>query len=202
MNKKERSKVSFDKQSETYDDSWCSSEAHFCYPYVVESICRLSFDTLLDLGCGTGEVLSIISKKKKGCKLYGLDLSEKMLEQAKKKLPDSDTLLVGDSENMPFEDEMFDVLTSTESFHHYPNPKKAIGEIYRVLKKDGTLVLCDFWRPILKRKFMNLFIGFSKDGDVRIYSQKEIVDMLQNAGFKNISFRLLEKRAYIVQATK
>ena len=202
MDKKEQSKVSFDKQSQIYDDSAYSSEAHFCYPYVVESICNLSFDTLLDLGCGTGEVLSIISKKKKGCKLYGLDLSEKMLEKAKKKLSDSDTLLVGDSENMPFEDEMFDVLTSTESFHHYPNPQKAVKEIYRVLKKDGKLILCDFWRPFLKRNFMNLFIRFSKDGDVKIYSEKEIVSMLQNAGFKNISFRILEKRAYIVQATK
>lgn len=49
---------------------------------------------------------------------------------------------------------------------------------------------------------MNLFIPFSKDGDVRIYSQKEICNLLQRANFKDINWNMINKRTYMVIASK
>jgi ubiquinone/menaquinone biosynthesis C-methylase UbiE len=68
-------------------------------------------------------------------KLYGLGISEKMIEIAKKNLGNKAELRVGDSEYMPWEDDSFDVIVCNASFHHYPNPKKVLLEMKRVLKR-------------------------------------------------------------------
>lgn len=69
------------------------------------------------------------------------------LRQAEEKGLHKENLLLGDAENLPFENKKFDLLVCTDSFHHYPNPQKAINEFYRVLEKNRYLLLADFWKP-------------------------------------------------------
>jgi ubiquinone/menaquinone biosynthesis C-methylase UbiE len=57
-----------------------------------------------------------------------------MVEKASQNLPEGD-IRVGDSENIPWENEKFDLVVCNSSFHHYPNPKRVLKEIRRVLKK-------------------------------------------------------------------
>ena len=52
--------------------------------------------------------------------------------------------MIGDSENLPFAKDAFDVVVCTNSFHHYPNPQAFINEAARVLKPYGRLVLRDY----------------------------------------------------------
>ena len=89
-----------------------------------------------------------------------------------------------------------------DSFHHYPNPKKALREIYRVLKPKGAFILCDYWEHFPKRQLMNLFISFSKDGDVKIYSKEEIVNLLKESKFRNIEWEKVNKNSYIARSIK
>ena len=83
-------------------------------------------------------------------KRQGIDLSSQMIEKAKHQLKNKATLVVGDSENLPFFDQTFDIVYCNDSFHHYPNPQKAIAEIYRVLKIGGTLIIGDTYLPVIE----------------------------------------------------
>lgn len=154
------------------------------------------------MGCGTGEVLSIIRKLYPTALLYGIDISEEMLKKAEEKKIDNLNLYLGDAEHLPFENARFDVLICTDSFHHYPKPQKAVSELYRVLDNDGYLLLADFVKPFPIRQIMNIFLPFSNEGDVKIYSQNEILSFLRHSGFQDIQYRKINKSSYLVMAKK
>lgn len=194
---KEKSKQSFDKQAKIYDESNYSKYPRECYPHVIKEISKIEFDTILDLGCGTGSVLNLLLEQKPDVHAYGVDLSDEMLEIARQKLGGKVELIQGDSEKLPYEDNSFDVVMCTESFHHYPNPLKALEEVYRVLKSQGKFILCDAWIFTPIRQIMNVFIKFSDDGDVRIYSESEITKMFVESNFKNINWNKATKYTYI-----
>ena len=93
--------------------------------------------SLLDVGCGGGWFLRDVNKKYPHLKLTGCDLSEPMLVYSKNLLGDNATIVKGDAQNLPFQDNSFDYITSTLAFHHFPEPDKAISEFWRVLKPNG-----------------------------------------------------------------
>ncbi|BDR70552.1 S-adenosylmethionine-dependent methyltransferase [Clostridium tetani] len=201
-NYKDKSISSFNSQAKNYDIDSNGAHARNLYKPLIKKLKKLNFNTILDVGCGTGSILFLLLYEKENIKAYGLDISEEMLNVAKEKLKDKAILTLGDSENMPYKDEFFDVVICTDSFHHYPNPLNVLKEIHRTLKERGVLIICDYWTYFPKRQFMNLFIPFSKDGDVRIYSQKEICNLLQRANFKDINWNMINKRTYMVIASK
>lgn len=196
-NYKEKSKQSFDVQAKIYDESNYSKYPRECYPVVINVLSEIDFETILDLGCGTGSVLSLLLEQKPGICAYGLDLSNEMLAIARQKLEEKAELIQGDAEKLPYKDNSFDVVMCTESFHHYPNPSKALDEIYRVLKSQGKFILCDTWIFAPIRQIMNIFIKFSDDGDVRIYSETEITKMFAKSNFKNINWKKATKYTYV-----
>ena len=124
------------------------------------------------------------------------------VKEAKEKVLDTVTLSLGDAEHLPFENGKFDCLLCTDSFHHYPTPKRAIAEFCRVLDTNGYLILADFWKPFPIRQAMNIFIPFSNEGDVRIYSKSEIINFLEASGFQDIQYRNINKSGYLVIAKK
>lgn len=202
MNTKEKSRKSFDKQAYAYDTSDYSKYPRECYPFVMEALKGIKFKNILDLGCGTGAILEQINNTYTFAELYGIDLSEKMIEQAKQRLDSKAVLSTGDAENLPYEENSFDLVCCVESFHHYPNPRKALSEIRRILKQDGTFLLCDTWSKRPVRQIMNFFIRFSDDGDVHIYSKREIINLLAEADFKSISWRKITNHAYLCSSQK
>ena len=95
-----------------------------------------------------------------------------MIEEAKKKIGDNAKLYLGDAENLPFEDSLFDTVICNDSFHHYPSPDKVVKEVSRVLKKGGLFIIGDCWQPAGARQIMNFYMKHSKSGDVKIYYKK------------------------------
>lgn len=140
-------------------------------------LCCIKLDTATDLGCGTGEMMKLILQQNEDKSLYGIDLSEKMLDVAKEKLGNRVKLILGDSEQLPFPDSFFDVVYCNDSFHHYPAPDKVLSEISRVLKPKGVFLMCDCWQPAIGRAIMNFYMKHSKEGDVKIYSEHEIREL-------------------------
>lgn len=197
MEAKTKSKNSFNQQAEKYDTSDYSKYPRECYPFVLNAISNIQFSNVLDLGCGTGVILNELRQKNSTVELFGLDLSENMIAQATRRLGTTAKLTVGDAENLPYFDNTFDLVCCVESFHHYPNPKKALSEIYRVLKKDGLFLLCDTWTRSPIRQIMNFFIRFSNDGDVHIYSENEINKLLTATGFSMASWQFITNHAYL-----
>lgn len=124
----------------------------------VVSLLKLKpFERILDLGCGTGSLLIIAKGKKPNVDMTGVDLDEKILKIAQKKISKKKLnikLIKASAEKLPFPDSSFDVVVSTLVFHHLPAEikKEALKEVHRVLKKNGRFLLVDFGK----------FTGFSR----------------------------------------
>ncbi|MCA9245049.1 MAG: class I SAM-dependent methyltransferase [Phycisphaerales bacterium] len=105
----------------------------------------------LDVGCGTGTLLSVLEADPDAELLVGLDYAEGMARRAHEKFtaadePERMMAVRGDSERLPFVDAAFDVVTCCNSFHHYPHQERAVAEFFRVLRPGGMLVLIDGFR--------------------------------------------------------
>jgi len=116
---------------------------------------------VLDVGCGTCDTPIKLSSK--DCKIIGLDISSNMLAIAKEKIPESYrneiSLVKGNAEKLPFDDDQFDYVISDFTLNYVDNPKTAMDEMLRVLKKDGRLLLIFSNRNPMYIVFWELLIG-------------------------------------------
>ena len=194
--KKRQSQQAFDQQAATYDTDIQGSHARTLYPYMLQEITRARGDRVMDLGCGTGALTAQVLEQDPRRQVTGLDLSEQMLAQARARLGDRVKLIQGDSECLPFPDGSFDVVYCCDSFHHYPDPAAVLAEVGRVLVPGGVFLLGDIWLPLPGRLVMNPFLRWSREGDVKIYSRREITDLLGQA-FHQITWRQAGGRAFV-----
>lgn len=200
-NYKELSRKEFNRQASFYDESKAMNISRFpkeCYPFIKNKLKDKKYEFLLDMGCGTGAMLEIISKENSKANLFGLDLSEKMIEEAKKKNIPKVNCIIGDAEDLPYVSGMFDVVICNQSFHHYPNPDKAFSEVYRVLKNNGTFIVCDMYSNKVMRTLNNkVLLKLMNTGDFHSYSREEVISLFKNAGFKGITWEKATKMTFI-----
>jgi demethylmenaquinone methyltransferase / 2-methoxy-6-polyprenyl-1,4-benzoquinol methylase len=107
---------------------------------------------ILDVATGTGD-LSIAAIKADPQHITGIDISPKMLEIGKEKilrkgLSERIELLEGDSENIPFGDDTFDVAMVAFGIRNFSDPLKGLTEMKRVVKKGGMVLVLEFSKPI------------------------------------------------------
>ena len=182
MNKYEqRSKKSYDKKADNYDLTFDGKFTVKFRELMVKFVQIKPNDTVVDVACGNGSLLHKLAEKTSFCG-YGVDISEKMVEQAKKLNPDM-TFYVAGCDELPFEKEEIGVMTVCAAFHHFPNVDKFAKEAERVLKKEGVLYLADVYLPAILRALCNPFIKFSKAGDVKFYGPNEITSLFEKNGF-------------------
>ena len=100
--------------------------------------------SILDVGCGTGAQLARYQPA--GCALYGIDTSPAMLAVAQKQLGSAADLRLESATAMPFDDQTFDLITSTLVLHEMAPATRdeVLAEMQRVLKPNGRLLLIDF----------------------------------------------------------
>ena len=178
----------FTRAAEVYDSGhagiyeMCKDD----YPPILEELRASSFETLLDVGCGTGPMLELLSAEYPDAILTGLDLTPAMIEVARaKRLPNA-RFVVGDAEDLPFPDASFDVVICANSFHHYPNPQAFLSGVARVLTPQGRLVLRDYTTGDVLRWLANHIemplAHLTGHGDVGIRSRDELREMCGRAG--------------------
>jgi len=144
---------------------------------------------VLDVGCGTGKFVHKLWNVTKGIEIHGVDLSNEMIERARSKQGgESINFVVGDVENLPYESKTFDIVTCSNSFHHYPNQKKALSEMRRVLKDEGKLLIIDGSRDNLLGRLVFGIVQIV-EGNVYHVFEKEMEEMLSSMGFVNITQR-------------
>ena len=158
------------------------------YPPILEELKKIEFNDLLDVGCGTGPMIELLTEEYPDRHYVGMDLTPKMIEVANAKGLKNAEFIVGDSENMPFENESFDVLICANSFHHYPDPQEFFNEVKRVLRPNGVLVLRDYTSYPFVIWLMNHtempLANLIGHGDVKAYTIDEVKTFCKNAGLK------------------
>ncbi|HZP75376.1 MAG TPA: class I SAM-dependent methyltransferase [Pseudolabrys sp.] len=95
---------------------------------------------ILDVGCGTGAFTALLHER--GYQPTGLDISPKSITLARRKFP-SIEFTEGDAENLPFADASFDGVLLSGIVHHFPDPRRLVSEVLRVLKPGGRFMAFD-----------------------------------------------------------
>lgn len=145
---------------------------------VVAMVAKTNPETVLDIATGTGD-LAISLAKTNAKSIVGLDISDGMLEVGRQKIKTKNLdgiikMVIGDSENLPFETNSFDAITVAFGVRNFENLEKGLSEILRVLKPNGIFVILETSVPTnpvcklgynLYTKYMLPTIGklFSKD---------------------------------------
>jgi len=101
-------------------------------------------ERVLDIAAGTGTSAAAIAKS--GAEVVALDFSPGMLKEGRKRHPNL-TFVEGDAESLPFPPKSFDAVTISFGLRNVNNPQLALGEMYRVLKPGGRVVICEFSHP-------------------------------------------------------
>ena len=110
-------------------------------------------DRVLDIGCGGGYLVRLLSAAvAPGGQVTGLDTSAPAICYARKRSAANCSFVVGKAQSLPLPDRSFDVVASTLAAHHIPGTARqdAFGEMYRVLRPGGALLIADF-RPSRQR---------------------------------------------------
>ncbi len=153
---------------------------------------------ILDIATGTGD-LAIAALRIQPVHITGIDISEKMLEIGRKKLvamgmTDKIELLKGNSEQLDFEDSIFDVVMVAFGVRNFNDPLKGLREMYRVAKPGGLLMVLEFSKPLsfpfrqlYKFYFLNIlpFFGrlFSRDRKAYSYLPESVMKFPDNEAF-------------------
>ncbi len=102
---------------------------------------QINFKNCLDVGCASGYMVSEIAKSYPEAEYFAIDVYDKAIDHAKRKYSNI-KFQEASADKLPFKDSAFDLVLCYETIEHVENPKECLREMKRVLKKDGTLILC------------------------------------------------------------
>jgi len=149
---------------------------------------------VLEVGVGTGKNLKYYPK---GCSVIGIDISEGMLEKARKRAEglNNVTLLLMDAEHLEFPDNSFDYVITTFVLCSIPDPAKALKEMHRVLKPDGEMINIEHMRS--STRWIASYEDFINPISVDLTGvnvNRKTVENIGKAGFtikdaKNLAFK-------------
>jgi len=148
-------------------------------------------DIVLDLGAGAGfDAFLASAKVGKTGKVIGVDMTEEMVEKAKKNAQKNNYANVefrlGEIENLPVENNSIDVIISNCVINLSPDKEKVFKEAYRVLKPGGRLMVSDLVLtkelPAIIRNSVEAYVGCLAGASMK----NEYLDYIRLAGFRNI----------------
>ncbi|MGQ0846979.1 MAG: demethylmenaquinone methyltransferase [Sporichthyaceae bacterium] len=175
---------------------------------VADAVAAQAGDRVLDLAAGTGT--SALPFVAAGAVTVCCDFSLGMLREGKRKRP-SMSFVAGDALRLPFADASFDAVTISFGLRNVADPDAALGELLRVTRPGGRLVVCEFSHPTIK-PFRTVYTEYlmkalppiarrcSSNPDAYVYlaesirawpTQSELAGRVAAAGWERVGFRNL-----------
>jgi demethylmenaquinone methyltransferase/2-methoxy-6-polyprenyl-1,4-benzoquinol methylase len=183
----------------------------------VRTVSRLCPDPerILDVASGTGD-LAIAAMKMNPLHITGIDISEKMLQEGREKikrlsLNDRIDLVQGDSQEIDFEEETFDIVMVAFGVRNFSDPLRGLSEMHRVLRREGAVMVLEFSMPrggLFRRLYRFYFlrilplIGKLFSGNDYAYTylpgsvlefpvNEHFIDLMEKAGFRSVKQKKL-----------
>jgi ubiquinone/menaquinone biosynthesis C-methylase UbiE len=155
-------------------------------------------DRLLDVGCGTGAASR--SAASVAASVVGIDLSLEMIRKAQQMADGFANVHfeIADSEHLPFEDGAFTAVLCSNSFHHYPDPARAVREMARVLAPGGRLVIGDACSDRAAARIADAFLRRFEPGHVRLYRSDELGSFVRDAGLSRVELKRLSDGGFAI----
>ena len=179
----------FSKWAENYDNPLTSITFRKTNEKIVQLLNPKRNSSFLDVGCGSGILIKNLLALNSNIKLYGLDITPKTVEVAKRKFGNEPNveITLGSAVKMPYQDNTFDYVTCASSFHHHPDPLQSAKEMVRVLKPGGRLLILDMCIEGLLRKILfKVENVYHNEGKVYRLTNKEMYDLYKKVGLKDI----------------
>lgn len=164
--------------------------------YLNSFVKKIHDKKILDIGCGNGDHTVVFCKNKN--KVTGLDVVDLRFEEYKKNFK----FVKSSGRILPFKNNSFDIVISLDVIEHVKNDDFFVEEIYRVLKKDGRILIATPNKNRLSNILLKLMgkpikypylIGKSKNlGNmihIREYLESELYDLFQKHNFKKIKIK-------------
>lgn len=162
-------------------------------------------DKILDIGCGTGELLFKMRAKEPHADFTGVDVSPDMVEQAKKKLGPGVYLDVGTVNHLRYPNNHFNLVTMSGMIHYLDFPTTAFREVYRITAAGGHVIAVDMASDFMLMKLGYWFRRIFNPSAIHLYSLKEIITLFESTGFTvthSKVFRAGIFGLYLVEAKK
>jgi ubiquinone/menaquinone biosynthesis C-methylase UbiE len=181
----------FDRAAKNYDDSrLVRSYQRRVQTLVIDRLTVKKGMNVLDLGCGTGRGTVDIALKLEGTgKVIGIDLSEKMIEEAKRKSADSGydnvEFLAGSGDSLDYCD-YFDCVFSTNAFHHFEHKEDIFRKIWRSLKPYGIFYVQDICDDYFMMKIVDLAGKIGERAHVGSTTSEKLREIFLATGFNHV----------------
>jgi ubiquinone/menaquinone biosynthesis C-methylase UbiE len=165
------------------------------------SLLELGADThFLDLGCGTGWAVRFAASLADGRgEFYGVDISSKMIEKAEAGAVGHRNVHYrkANAEELPFDNDFFDVIICSNSFHHYFSPGNVLREVYRVLKPKGRVYILDITADGFITRMLDGLAKKREPAHVKFYSTREFQKFFGEAGLKYVTSKSIALSAKV-----
>jgi ubiquinone/menaquinone biosynthesis C-methylase UbiE len=187
----------FDRDAESYDESrLVKSYQRRVQTLVISRMAIEKGMNVLDLGCGTGQGTIDVALQLEGTgNIIGIDLSEKMIEQANNKLTDfkydNIKFMVGSGGTLEYQN-YFDYVFSTNAFHHFENKGSIFQNVRQSLKQNGVFIVQDICDDYLTMQILDLAGKIGQKEHVGSMTSKQLKDLFLETGFTDIEIEKIK----------
>jgi len=208
----------FEVRLDGYDEHMMTAieSADEFYPFTAKELPTAPNSHMLDLGCGTGLELAEYYKLCPSAKVMGIDLSQGMLAELKRKFADKDiTTICGSYFDVSFGENVFDAAVSVESLHHFTKAEKIplYAKLRAALKENGYFILTDYFalsddEERMHRQTLNTLKAEQGIDDNEFYhydtplTVQHEIEALAEAGFASVEVLNNWGATYTIKAVK
>jgi ubiquinone/menaquinone biosynthesis C-methylase UbiE len=173
--------------------------SHTKYDAVMEILSGIDFNSILDVGCKDGELLSRLVEERK-ISAFGVDNSEEMIEAARKRLGNGVEIFACDYKKLPWGKNSFDVVVCNGLFCRFSDPEGVIHEMKRVIRHCGIFIITGVGRTGRIRRLFDFVVRSQGSSDLRVYSRDEVIDLLGRSGFFVEDWQDTKNRGFVLCA--